>query len=296
MQGDVPVGDRAGFGSVQPDVASAQTSAVAADAASPAAAGGEPEGLPFVAPCRKLSPGAPLRWLRLGWRDLRAAPLASLTYGLGVFLISAAVSALGWRYGSGWIVIVLLSSFIFVAPVLAIGLYAISAQLAHGQRPSLRRCLLEERVHLGDTAVYSLILMVICLVWVRAGSGVQIFYPESGNPTVPELVTFFTIGSAVGSVFALVAFAASAFSLPMLLDRRTDSVTAVVTSVNAVLRNKLTMIVWVALIVAAVAVGFATALIGLAVTMPLIGHATWHAYRETIDASAWPPSELCAGD
>lgn len=253
------------------------------------------EGLPFVAPCRKLSPGAPLRWLRLGWRDLRAAPVASLTYGVGIFLISATVSAIGWRYGSGWIVIVLLSSFIFVAPVLAIGLYAISAQLACGQRPSLRRCLLEERLHLGDTSVYSLILMVICLVWVRAGSGVQIFYPESGDPTVPELVAFFTIGSAVGSVFALVAFAASAFSLPMLLDRRTDSVTAVVTSVNAVLRNKLAMIVWVVLIVAAVAIGFATALLGLAVTMPLIGHATWHAYRETVDASAWPPSELCAG-
>jgi uncharacterized membrane protein len=130
------------------------------------------------------------------------------------------------------------------------------------------------RHRLGDQLVYSLILMVICLVWVRAGSGVHIFYPESGQPSRAELATFFAIGSA--------------FSLPMLLDRRTDSITAVVTSINAVLRNKPAMIVWIALILGAVAIGFATALLGLAVTMPLIGHATWHAYRETIDASAWP--------
>jgi uncharacterized membrane protein len=247
--------------------------------------------LPFVAPCRSLAPGAPLRWLRLGIADLRAAPGASLAYGLGISLLSLAVSYIGWRYGSGWMLIVLLSSFVFVAPVLAIGLYAISAQLARGERASLRRCLLDERRHLGDVMVYSLILLVICLVWVRAGSGVQIFYPESGDPTTTELVTFFSIGSAVGSVFALVAFAASAFSLPMLLDRRTDGVTAVVTSINAVLRNKAAMATWIALIVLAVAIGFATAFAGLAVTMPVIGHATWHAYREAIDASAWPAGD-----
>lgn len=246
------------------------------------------DALPFVAPCRRLPALAPLRWLRLGWRDLIAAPRASLTYGAGICLLSAAISTIGWRYGSGWMLLVLLSSFIFVAPVLAIGLYAISAQLERGEHASLGRCLVDIRRRLGDQLVYSLILMVICLVWVRAGSGVQIFYPESGQPSRAELATFFAIGSAVGSVFALVVFAASAFSLPMLLDRRTDSITAVVTSINAVLRNKPAMIVWIALILGAVAIGFATALLGLAVTMPLIGHATWHAYRETIDASAWP--------
>ena len=246
------------------------------------------DALPFVAPCRRLPALAPLRWLRLGWRDLSAAPGVSLAYGVGIFVLSAAVGAIGWRYGSGWMLLVLLSSFIFVAPVLAIGLYAISAQLARGQRPSLGHCLYEVKRRVGDELVYSLILMVICLVWVRAGSGVQIFYPESGQPTRAELLTFFAIGSAVGSIFALVVFAASAFSLPMLLDRRTDSITAVVTSINAVLRNKPAMAVWAALIIGAVAIGFATVCVGLAVTMPLIGHATWHAYRETIDASAWP--------
>lgn len=253
--------------------------------------GSTPEALPFAAPCRPLGLDAPLRWLRLGWHDMKRAPRQSFTYGVGIWAISLIVCGIAWRYGNGWMLLVLLSAFVFVAPVLAIGLYAISCQLERGEQPSLSRCLFEEKRHAGDTLVYSLILLVISLVWVRAGSGVQIFYPEDSVPTTLELAAFFAIGSAVGSVFALIAFAATAFSLPMLLDRRTDGVTAVVTSVNAVLKNKGAMLVWILVIVGAVAIGFATLLFGLVLTMPLIGHATWHAYRETIDAGAWPVYE-----
>ncbi|MDA1233121.1 MAG: DUF2189 domain-containing protein, partial [Planctomycetota bacterium] len=103
-----------------------------------------------------------------------------------------------------------------------------------------------------------------------------------------ELATFLVIGSVVGSMFAAFVFCISAFSLPMITDCDADTVTAVVTSFNAVLRNKSAMAVWVLLIVAAVAAGIVTAFIGLAITIPLIGHATWHAYQETIDSSAWP--------
>jgi uncharacterized membrane protein len=101
-------------------------------------------------------------------------------------------------------------------------------------------------------------------------------------------------------------FAAAAFSLPMMVDRKADSVTAVVTSINAVLRNRLAMAVWAACIVVAVAPGFALLFMGrdrgaqfawimvaLGITLPLIGHATWHAYRETVDASAWPEQPDC---
>jgi uncharacterized membrane protein len=244
--------------------------------------------LPFVAPCRKLALAAPWRWIRLGWADLRAAPAPSLTYGLVIAALSALISYIAWRFGNGWMLFLLLSAFVFGGPVLAVAFYVVSAQRQRGERPSLRRCLLEERRHLGDLLVFSLILLVISLVWIRAGSGVQVFYPESGMPTRGELFGFFAIGTMVGSLFALVTFAASAFSLPMLIDRRVDSVTAVVTSVNAVLRNKTVMLLWAAIIVASVAIGFATALIGLIVTMPLIGHASWHAYRDTIDSTEWP--------
>jgi uncharacterized membrane protein len=95
----------------------------------------------------------------------------------------------------------------------------------------------------------------------------------------------------VGSIFAATAFAASAFSLPMLMDRKADTVTAVVTSVNATLRNKPAMAVWLMLIVLLTGIGFATAFVGLAVLFPLLGHATWHAYRDVVDASAWPAHE-----
>jgi uncharacterized membrane protein len=244
--------------------------------------------LPFAAPCRRVAIDAPLRWLALGWRDLRAAPLPSLCFGFSIALLSIAVSAVAWQFGGRWMVLVMLPLFIFVAPVLALGVYAISAELERGERPTLGRCLREERTRLGDAMVYSLVLLVVGLLWMRAGAGVQVFYPDDPEASWHQLLKFFAIGSAVGAVFALLAFAASAFSLPMLLDRRVDGMTAVVTSVNAVLRNKPAMLVWLMLIGAAVIVGFATCFIGLVVTMPWIGHATWHAYRETVDASAWP--------
>jgi uncharacterized membrane protein len=247
-----------------------------------------PDALPFVAPCRTLAPSAPLRWLSLGWRDLRAAPGPSLALGTGIALLSATICAIALRFGTGWLLLALLSAFVFVAPVLTIGVYAISATLERGVRPSLRDCLAATRRDAGDVLVYSLILLVISLVWIRAGSAVEIFFPDEAVPARGALLAYLAIGSAVGSVFALIAFAASAFSLPMLVDRRADAVTGAVTSVNAVLRNKRAMALWALLIVASVAIGFATLLVGLAVTMPLIGHATWHAYRETIDASAWP--------
>jgi uncharacterized membrane protein len=144
--------------------------------------------------------------------------------------------------------------------------------------------------HLGDHMVFAVILMIIFLVWARAASMIHVFFPAMGSPSIADLATFLTIGSIVGSLFATIVFCISAFSLPMIVDRKTDMVTAVVTSFNAVLRNKGVMVVWVAIIVAAVAAGMITGFIGFAITLPLIGHATWHAYEETIDASAWPPN------
>jgi len=126
-------------------------------------------------------------------------------------------------------------------------------------------------------------------VWARAGSMLHIFFPVEGHPDWRQLLPFLAIGSAVGSAFALLTFLFSVFSLPMICDRDVDAVTAMVSSVNAVLRNKSAIAIWALLIIGLTALGFATALIGLAVTIPVLGHATWHAYREIIDASAWPP-------
>lgn len=247
-----------------------------------------PEAQPFVAPCRKLPAAAPLGWLRKGWQDFCRAPRQSLSYGLVIAALSWGLTGIAVKVGSYWAVLVLLSGFVFVAPVLAMALYSISRQLERGLAPRLGRCLAEQRRSLGTAMVFALALLVVFLVWARAGSMLHVFFPVEGHPDWRQLATFLAIGSAVGSIFALLTFAFSAFSLPMICDRDTDAITAVVTSVNAVLRNKRAMAVWVLLIVGLTALGFATLLFGLAVTIPVLGHATWHGYRETIDASAWP--------
>jgi uncharacterized membrane protein len=247
-----------------------------------------PENLPFAAPCRTLDTFAALRWLRLGWSDMKRAPRLSLTYGSVLMLLSMAIAALTWRYGTIALYIGLATGFVFIGPVLAVGLYSVSRQLARGQEPVMGYCLREGRSHIAELLVLGMVLLIVLLVWARAAAMVHVFFPVEGPPTMAVLLPFLLIGSAVGAVFASIVFSASAFSLPMILDRKVDAITAVVSSVNAVLRNKAALLVWACLIGLAVVVGFATACLGFAVLLPLIGHATWHAYQETIDASAWP--------
>jgi uncharacterized membrane protein len=258
-----------------------------------------------VAPCRALSPWAPLEWLRLAWADFRRAPRQSLTYGGVVVLLSWALAYVAIRFGGYWELLALVSGFILIAPLVAVGTYSISEQLERGVKPSLRRCFGEERRAFGNLMVFALMLMVVFLVWWRAASAIHIFFPvDMATPDWRDYLQFLGIGSAVGSIFAVIVFSAAAFSLPMLVDRDVDSITAVVTSINAVLRNKPAMAVWAAIIVLAVAPGFALLLLGrergapfalvmvlLGLTLPLVGHATWHGYRATIDASAWPRNE-----
>lgn len=247
-----------------------------------------PEELPFVAPCRPLGALAPLEWLRLGWQDLMAAPAASLFYGVLLAALSAGIAALTWQLGLMALYVGLASGFVFVGPFLAMGLYSISYQLESGRRPTLAFSLTEGRAHVRDTLTLGICLLVVLLVWARAATIMSVFRPSDAFPTWRDLIPYLGIGSAVGAIFCAIVFAATAFSLPMLLDRRADAVTAVVTSINATLRNKVAMLVWGALIVAAVLLGFATMFLGFIVLMPLIGHATWHAYRRTIDAEQWP--------
>jgi uncharacterized membrane protein len=247
--------------------------------------------LPFVAPCRLVPATAPFRWLAAGWRDLRAAPGQSLGWGLLVLALSWGVSLLALWLGSWIMLLSLLSGFVFIGPLLAIALYAISWQLELGRVPTFDRSIAAARGRLADSMVFALVLLIVFLVWARAGSMVHVFFPVESQPELSQVLRFLAIGSAVGSIFAAVAFSASAFSLPMLVDRQVDTITAVITSVNATLRNKPAMATWLAIIVILTGIGFATAFVGMVVLFPLLGHATWHAYREVIDASAWPAHE-----
>jgi uncharacterized membrane protein len=245
--------------------------------------------LPFVAPCRSLEPTAACHWLVLGWRDFRRAWPQSLSYGVAMAAIMALVSWLAWRFGSYWFMLAMLGGFVFMAPVMCIGLYAISAQLERGQPVSLVRALRAGfKRYIGNELIFSLVLLVLFMVWARAGAMVSVFFPMRGNPTLSDMAVYLGIGSAVGAVFAALTFTISAFSLPMIMHRRVDAITAVVTSVNAVLRNKLPLAIWFTIIVAGLVLGAATAFVGLAVILPVIGHAVWHGYLDTIDASAFP--------
>ena len=244
--------------------------------------------LPFVAPCQKLTIDAPLRWLKLGWADIKHAPKQSLSYGGIIVLLSYIVSSMVLIYGGLGLLVSLLSGFLFLGPVLAIGLYSISCQIQAGMTPQLGYCLREGKRHLGNELIFAVILSVIFLVWARAASMTHILFPEVSNAVWTEFIPFLAVGTFEGAIFSAIIFCFSAFSLPMIMDRKTDVITAVITSINAVLRNKRVLFLWACLIVLIVTIGFATAFIGFIVLMPLIGHATWHAYQETIDSSAWP--------
>ncbi|MFW5926680.1 MAG: DUF2189 domain-containing protein [Wenzhouxiangella sp.] len=248
--------------------------------------------LPFAAPCQKLAAGTPLAWLRRGWAVLRAAPRQSLCYGLAMTALSYLITAATWYFGNLGLYLGLVSGFVFIGPWLALTLYAISRRLERGDRVTLPRSMRDAGRAIGNAMVFAVILTVVFLVWARAATMVHVFFPPANDPSPADLVPFFAVGSAVGAFFCAIVFAASAFSLPMLMDRRTDTVTAVVTSVNAVLRNKPAMAVWAAIIVASVLIGILTAWLAFVVLLPVIGHATWHAYRDTIDAGQWPELEL----
>ena len=251
----------------------------------------EADSLPLVAPCRPIGAGAPIGWLRAGWRALQASRGPSLAYGAAIAVLSYAIAGATWQFGTLGLYAGLATGFVFVGPLLAVGLYSLSRQLEAGVSPNLRRSFRAARRPARDLLVMGVVLLVVLLVWARAVAMVHIFAPsEPGTPLV-DLLPFVAVGVAVGGVFAGVIYAATAFSLPMILDRDADAITAALSSANAVLRNKPAALVWGVIVVGLVLVGFATGFLGFVVIFPLLGHATWHAYRETIDASAWPAAD-----
>ena len=242
---------------------------------------------PFVVPCRTVTPGRVIHWLRCGWRDFARAPALSLLFGSVIALISVAVSALAWSLGRFALLAVLLSGFVFIAPLLGVGLYCVSRALEAGQPPHLRDSFVLAKRVIGQAGVFALAQVVILLLWSRAGMLVSALVTIQPGE-LRSLFEFLLIGSAIGSMFAAFTFAVAVFSLPMIADRDVDMVTACISSVQAVLHNKLTMLCWAGTLALLTALGFATAFLGLVVIMPWLAYACWHAYRDTLDASSWP--------
>jgi uncharacterized membrane protein len=242
----------------------------------------------LIVPSRTLSPGAGFGWLRAGWQDFMGARRVSLVYGLFVFLVSILVAWLAWNLGGYVLLFSALSGFVFVAPLLAFGLYSVSRHLCEGGTPSLSSTFRAIKRPLSNSMVFTLVLLVVFLLWVRAGMMVQVFFPLGGEPEWGKILTFLAIGSAVGSIFACFSFAAAAFSLPMLANRDIDVITAVISSIRAVLLNKLPMFIWAVLICLLTLIGFLTFGLGLIIIIPWLAYATWRGYRAALDPSSWP--------
>lgn len=153
----------------------------------------------------------------------------------------------------------------------------------------LRACF---KRYIGTELIFSLALLIVFMVWARAGSVVSIFLPANSNSELTEMIVYVTVLLLVSLLFLSITFAASVFSLPMIMHRDVDAITATVTSINAVLRNAPVMLMWGFMIAILILVGILTGGIGLIFFMPLIGHAVWHGYLDTIDSDAFPRHQL----
>ncbi|HUF20384.1 MAG TPA: DUF2189 domain-containing protein [Burkholderiales bacterium] len=242
-------------------------------------------------PVRHVPTGQPLSWIARGWTDMLRAPAASLGYG---FLITAAGWAvLGFSWNRAYLVTALVSGFFLFAPFLAMGVYDISRRLGRGERATFSETVDAWRPNAGSIALFGLALAFALLSWERVSA---IIFALSHGDDAPMVENFFAqvflsgeyVGFVVsyivaGAVIAAVVFSISVVSIPMMLDRPVDPVTAIITSLRAVGGSKGAMLLWAVTIVVLTAIGFATALLGLIVIVPLLGHATWHAYKDLVE-------------
>ena len=239
---------------------------------------------------RNLPASAAFGWLRAGWRDLQTQPGASLAYGLAVFAISVAIVWTLFALGLDYILFPALAGFMVVGPLVAIGLYAKSRDIDQGEPVSLKRMVFVKQASGAQVLFTGAILCLLMLVWMRAAVIIYALFfglrPFPGLDHVASMLfttpigwAMMIVGSIVGGVFAAFSFAISTFSIPMLLDEKTDAFTAIGTSISLVWNNLPVMLAWGVIVLVLFLASVVTGLIGLIVVFPLLGHATWHSYK-----------------
>lgn len=249
-----------------------------------------------LSPIRQVPVAQPLRWLSLGWNDFTHAGWPSGFHGLVVATGGLLILALALQFT------VLLpgavSGFVLVGPILATGLYDISRRLAGGQTPRLAHVLRAWQRGTRPLIWFGVLLTLAGTLWVLVSmllfglfvrapiGGLYAFLRYAVHEQGDLLFVLWLVSGALG---AGVVFAATAVSVPLLLDRETDLRSAILTSIRAVGDNPGAMGLWAVVIMLATALSLATAMLGFVVAVPVIGHATWHAYRDLVDATALPP-------
>ena len=239
---------------------------------------------------RNIPAFAAFSWIKAGWKDLLVRPLLSLFYGFGVFVVSAAVVTALFVFDIDYILFPALAGFMVIGPLLAVGLYEKSRRIAAGEPLSLFTILFVKPRSGGQVAFTGVLLCVLTLLWNRAA--VLLYALTFGLRPFPGLeniiptllhttdgLILLGVGTAIGGLFAAFALAVSAFSIPMLLNEDTDALTAMGTSVALVWHNLPVMLVWGAIVCFFFALSVVTDFVAMIVIFPLLGHATWHAYK-----------------
>ncbi len=242
---------------------------------------------------RPITMEQPWKWLAAGWSDLWRAPGVSLAYGAILSFVSFAVSAGLFLSGLEYLLLPMIAGFMLLGPMLAVGLYEISRRHAHNEDVDLLGALFVKTRSPGQLAYIGILLMLMILAWIRIATLLfALFFGTLEIPPLAEatqllLFTFeglsmLAVGTVVGGFFAAVVFSVSVVSIPVLVFHDVDAVTAILVSLKAVRDNLKAMIVWAWLVAMVTAFGLVTLFVGLIITFPLIGHATWYAYRDLI--------------
>jgi uncharacterized membrane protein len=243
----------------------------------------EKSGIARVIPCKKLDKFACFRWIALAIKDFKQAKVISLTYGaifsllpLGIYFL---VLATEWHL----VIFPAMVCFMLIGPFLAAGLYDVAWQFEKKRKPSLRHSVKAMSRNAVNEWGFGLLLMILMIFWLRVASLIHALYPEYLDFTFVNAWPFLLIGTIVGIGFTTLVFFISAFTQPILLERKVDLATAVLSSMNAVWRNKVPMFIWAGVIAFSVFLGFVTFFAAFLVIMPVIGYASWHGYIATIE-------------
>lgn len=226
---------------------------------------------------------SPLRWLALGWADLRRNPVPGLVHGL-------LLTAFGWLLlwaarDQFWLLAGAFSGFLIVAPILATGLYQVSRQRGAGLGDVVQLW----RSGDGRLVKFGLLLGLAGTGWVLTSAGlitlwspVPILKPVDflRHVVLVREMGLFEVWLLLGALLAAPVFASTVVALPMLVDTQVSVMEAVAESWRAVASHPGPMVLWAVVIGLLVGLGMATALLGLIVLIPLLAHASWHAYRD----------------
>ncbi len=234
--------------------------------------------------------GAPFRWLARGWDDLAATGFRAVFYGAVFALMGLLISVV---YATKWqLTMGLIAGFFLVGPFVCTGIYELSRQLERGEPVNLFASMTCWRRNPGSIAFFAAILTFAMIIWARVSVVIFALFSTTDFPTLQtvllQIVTlsnleFVLVWGGAGFVFATLVFSISVVSIPLMLDRRTDTMMAIFASVQTLFMNPVAVYLWAALIVLLVGLSLLLWMWPLVITVPVIGHATWHAYRDLIE-------------